>query len=86
MGGLVIRSATQYALRHDANWIYSTNRIIFLGTPHQGSYWECAGNILTCALDFVHYTKPVAKMAKIRSQGIKDLRYGYLLMFLNALK
>jgi triacylglycerol lipase len=84
MGGLVARSATQYALRSDAstdndNWIRATKRIIFLGTPHQGSYWECAGNILTCALDHVPITKGAAKLAKLRSHGIQDLRYGYTL-------
>ncbi|CAB9500280.1 PGAP1 family [Seminavis robusta] len=81
MGGLLARSATQYALRHDASWIRATTRIIFLGTPHQGSYWECAGQLVTCALDYVPLTatRTVSKLAKLRSQGIQDLRYGYTL-------
>lgn len=80
MGGLVARSSTQYALRQASTWIYSTSRILFLATPHQGTYWERAGNMVDCALDSLHYsTRIVTRFTKLRSQGIKDLRYGYTL-------
>uniref|UniRef100_A0A7S3P9Q0 GPI inositol-deacylase n=1 Tax=Amphora coffeiformis TaxID=265554 RepID=A0A7S3P9Q0_9STRA len=80
MGGLVVRSACSYGLEQDAVWTKRVSHVIFLGTPHQGSYWEKAGNILTNSLDFIPrpYMKLAAQVGNLRSDGIKDLRYGYV--------
>ena len=80
MGGLIVRSACSYGLEQDAPWTRSVSHVIFLGTPHQGSYWEKAGNVLTNSLDFIPrpYMKLAAQVGNLRSDGIKDLRYGYV--------
>jgi len=80
MGGLVVRSACSYGLDQNAAWTKRVRDVIFLGTPHQGSYWEKAGNILTNSLHFITrpYMKLAAQVGNLRSDGIKDLRYGYV--------
>jgi len=81
MGGLVARSATYHAQQQGLHWVHMVQHIIFLGTPHGGSYWEKAGNVVHSALDAVPrpVTKLLANIANLRSDGIKDLRYGYIL-------
>ena len=49
-----------------------------LGTPHLGAPLEKAANAASAALARLPETKPLAKALNVRSSGIKDLRYGYL--------
>jgi hypothetical protein len=49
-----------------------------LGTPHEGAPLEQVTNAATAALARLPETRPLAKALNIRSSGIKDLRYGYL--------
>jgi pimeloyl-ACP methyl ester carboxylesterase len=79
MGGLVARSACHYgaALRH--NWLRHLSKLVFLGTPHQGAPWERGGNSIDMLLGSSRYTAPLARLGKIRSAGITDLRYGNLI-------
>jgi len=79
MGGLVSRSALHYGQQHQKSWIKHLKKIIFLGTPHHGSPLEQAGNYLDAILEAVPYAKPFARLGKIRSAGVTDLRYGNLL-------
>jgi triacylglycerol lipase len=81
MGGLVGRSAIHYAVAHRMKWVRRLSTVIFLGTPHQGSYWEQVGNVVSYAIGAIPrpYMKLAAKVANLRSHGIKDLRYGYIL-------
>tara|TARA_R110002051_G_scaffold10001_3_gene37935 strand:+ start:13493 stop:14698 length:1206 start_codon:yes stop_codon:yes gene_type:complete len=76
MGGLVARSALYYAEQHKKRWNKHLKRIIFLGTPHHGSSLEQAGNYLDAVLEAVPYAKPFARLGKIRSAGVTDLRFG----------
>jgi hypothetical protein len=50
-----------------------------MGTPHNGSALERAGNWLDTLLLSSPYTAAFARIAQIRSAGITDLRYGSLL-------
>ena len=79
MGGLVTRSAFFYGEEHQKNWTKNLKKIIFLGTPHHGAPLEKAGNILDVILETIPYSKPFARLGKIRSAGVTDLRYGNLI-------
>mmetsp|Transcript_5204 Transcript_5204/g.11009 ORF Transcript_5204/g.11009 Transcript_5204/m.11009 type:complete len:473 (-) Transcript_5204:36-1454(-) len=81
MGGLVTRSACLNAKRRNMSWVRNVSHVVFLGTPHHGSPWEKIGNAVSHVLDAVPrpYMKLAANVANLRSSGIKDLRYGYVL-------
>ena len=79
MGGLVARSACYYAEQAGHQWIQSLKHMIFLGTPHQGAWLEKGGNWIDRALEVSPYSAPFARLGKIRSSGITDLRHGYII-------
>jgi len=79
MGGLVSRSACHYGARAGHSWLRPLDKLVFLGTPHHGSPIERAGNRLTTLLGISPYTAPFARLGRVRSAGITDLRYGNLL-------
>ncbi|MGK0363992.1 MAG: pimeloyl-ACP methyl ester carboxylesterase [Saprospiraceae bacterium] len=78
MGGLVSRSALHYGQQDQNTWIAPLKKIVFLGTPHHGAPLERAGNYLNLILELIPYTKPFARLGKIRSAGVTDLRYSNL--------
>ena len=79
MGGLVSRSAFHYGRKARHAWCKSLDKIIFLGTPHLGAPLERGGNWIDILLGATPYASPFAKLGKIRSRGITDLRHGSLL-------
>ena len=79
MGGLLIRSAVHYARQQGLTWPDRLKAIVFLGTPHHGAPLERAGNRVDVLLGSTPYTAPFAKLGHLRSAGITDLRYGYVL-------
>lgn len=79
MGGLVSRSACHYGKAANHSWVKHLQKIIFLGTPHLGAPLERAGNWFDILLDISPYSAPFSRLGKIRSAGITDLRYGYIL-------
>jgi pimeloyl-ACP methyl ester carboxylesterase len=79
MGGLVSRSAFHYGKAANHSWLNHLKKIVFLGTPHLGAPLERAGNWIDVLLDISPYSAPFSRLGKIRSVGITDLRYGYIL-------
>ena len=79
MGGLLIRSACYTAQQQGLNWPQQLKNIVFLGTPHHGAPLERAGNWVDLVLASTPYSKPFAKIGHLRSSGITDLRYGFVL-------
>jgi hypothetical protein len=79
MGGLVARSAIFYGHQFQKSWITYAKKICFLGTPHQGATMEKVGNYLDVILESIPYAKPFAKLGKVRSAGVTDLRYGNII-------
>jgi pimeloyl-ACP methyl ester carboxylesterase len=79
MGGLVARSACHYAEAEGLEWPRQLRRMIFLGTPHHGAPLERGGNWIDALLDASPYTTAFARLGKIRSAGITDLRHGSML-------
>jgi len=76
MGGLVARSALQQGAQAGHTWPPRLSRMIFLGTPHFGAPLERGGSWIDTLLDASPYTTAFARLGKIRSAGITDLRYG----------
>ncbi len=79
MGGLLIRSAVHYARLEGLRWPRCLKHIVFLGTPHHGAPLERAGRQVDAILDHLPYTAPFARLGRLRSAGITDLRYGFVL-------
>ncbi len=78
MGGLVSRSAYHHAELAKCQWTSVLRTMIFLGTPHHGAPLERGGNWIDVILGATPYAAPFAKLGKVRSAGITDLRYGNL--------
>jgi len=79
MGGLVTRSACYYSEKNGHTWPEKLDKIFFIGTPHHGAPLEQGGNWINIILEKFSYAAPFARLAKIRSAGITDLRYGTIL-------
>ncbi len=79
MGGLVSRSAYHYGMEAGQTWPQHLRKLVFLGTPHHGALLERGGNWMNACLGLSPYTAPFARLGKLRSAGITDLRYGNLL-------
>jgi len=78
MGGLVARSACHYGALARHEWLRRVDKIVFVGTPHHGAPLERGGNWVDILLGASAYTAPLARLGKIRSAGITDLRFGSL--------
>jgi pimeloyl-ACP methyl ester carboxylesterase len=76
MGGLVARSACHEGRLAGLDWLRCLNRLVSIGTPHQGAPLERGGNWLDYALDMSPYAAPFTRIGKKRSAGITDLRHG----------
>ncbi len=79
MGGLVARSACRQAQEAGQAWPASLRHLVFLGTPHHGSPLERWGHWVDRILEAVPFAGPLARLGKVRSAGITDLRHGNLL-------
>lgn len=79
MGGLVARSACEHARVQGLHWRPALRHIVFLGTPHHGAPLERLGGWLDRLLGSNPVTRPFARIGKVRSAGITDLREGHVL-------
>lgn len=78
MGGLVARSACFYGAAAGHAWRGRLRQLVFLGTPHHGAPLERGGHWIDTLLGASPYTAPLARLGKMRSAGITDLRHGWL--------
>lgn len=78
MGGLVARSACHYGEQSNQDWVTDVRHVFCLASPHLGAPMEKAANVAGWALGRLPETKPLARIINGRSEGIKDLRFGYL--------
>lgn len=76
MGGLLCRSACHYGRAAGHTWPDRLSKLVFLGTPHHGSPLERVGNRVDTLAAVSPYVAPIGRLGKIRSAGVKDLRYG----------
>jgi len=76
MGGLVARCAIESARAAGHRWPSNLTDIVFLGTPHHGAPLERAGHWIDLTLSNTPYAAPFARLSKVRSAGITDLRSG----------
>lgn len=79
MGGLVARSACHAAEIASLEWRRKLRALVFLGTPHHGAPFERGGHLLEVLLGISRYSAPLARLARIRSAGVTDLRFGNVL-------
>ncbi|HRY43626.1 MAG TPA: alpha/beta hydrolase [Thermoanaerobaculia bacterium] len=79
MGGLVVRSALVAGARAGHAWPALVRAVVFLGTPHHGAPAERLGHLAQAALGVSPYARPFARLGRLRSAGITDLRYGNVL-------
>ena len=79
MGGLLARSALHHGRQAGQRWPARVSDLVCLGTPHFGAPLERAGNWVDLLLGATPYAAPLARLGKIRSAGITDLRHGSLL-------
>ncbi len=79
MGGLVARSACHYGAKAGHEWLRRVDKLVFVGTPHHGAPLERGGSWVDMLLSSNAYSAPLARLGKIRSAGITDLRFGNLL-------
>lgn len=78
MGGLVARSACQFAADEGAAWVGSVRHTVSLGTPHLGAPLEQFVHRISAALVAVPETRAVGRLLRRRSSGIRDLHQGSL--------
>ena len=79
MGGLVARSALHHGAliqRGGLRWPARVNDLVCLGTPHQGAPLERVGHGVDLLLGAAPYAAPLARIGKLRSAGINDMRLG----------
>jgi pimeloyl-ACP methyl ester carboxylesterase len=77
MGGLVSRSACHQGA--GMHWVTRVRHVFMLGTPHLGAPLERAANVVSAGMALLPETRAMASALNLRSAGVKDLRYGYLL-------
>jgi hypothetical protein len=79
MGGLVARSAYHYGREAGYVWVRQLRKITFLATPHHGTPLERGGNRLQALVGTMPFVAPLARIGRIRSAGVTDLRHGSIL-------
>jgi triacylglycerol esterase/lipase EstA (alpha/beta hydrolase family) len=79
MGGLVARSACASSEGEPRAWRAKLKKLVCLGTPHHGAPLERGGNWIDVLLGISRYSAPLARLGKLRSAGVTDLRFGNVL-------
>lgn len=76
MGGLLARSAAHYGALANHRWRGVLESVVFLGTPHHGSPLERGGHAIDVFLSAVPFAAPFARLGRVRSAGVTDMRHG----------
>ena len=76
MGGLVARSACHFGEAPAHAWRTKLRKLVCLGSPHHGAPLERGGHWIDLFLDASRYSAPLARLGKIRSAGVTDMRFG----------
>jgi pimeloyl-ACP methyl ester carboxylesterase len=79
MGGLVSRSACHFGEAAGSTWRRKLRKLVCLGSPHHGAPLERGGHWIDLLLGASRYSAPLARLGKIRSAGVTDLRFGNVL-------
>ena len=79
MGGLLARSACHSAEEGGHLWRRKLRSLVCLGSPHHGAALERGGNWVDLLLGIHRYSAPLARLGRIRSKGVTDLRFGNVL-------
>jgi pimeloyl-ACP methyl ester carboxylesterase len=79
MGGLVSRSACHVGETRHHSWRKQLRKLVCLGSPHHGAPLERGGNWVDILLGVSRYSAPLARLGKIRSAGVTDMRFGCIL-------
>jgi len=79
MGGLVSRSACHLAEASGHAWRRKLRKLVCLGSPHHGAPLERGGHWVDLLLGVSRYSAPLARLGKIRSAGVTDMRFGNVL-------
>ena len=79
MGGLVARSACHVGDLAGHAWRTRLRSLVMLGSPHHGAPLERGGSWVQLLLGVSRYSAPLARLGRIRSAGITDLRFGSIL-------
>jgi pimeloyl-ACP methyl ester carboxylesterase len=78
MGGLVALSALHQAAQRGFDWPLRATRVACLGSPHEGASLERVGNHANRLLQLLPWSRPFMRLGNLRSDGIRDLRFGHL--------
>lgn len=78
MGGLVARSALHRGRQRGDSWVKRVSHLACLGSPHEGAVLEKVGNKANRLLGATPYSRPLMRLGNLRSDGIRDLRFGYV--------
>ncbi len=76
MGGLIARSACHFASQNRHGWADAVKHVFCLGTPHLGADLEKGVHLLDWALGQATESRAFSRALRMRSAGIKDLRFG----------
>jgi PGAP1-like protein len=79
MGGLVSRSACHHGEAAGHTWRRKLGKLVCLGSPHHGAPLERGGHWVDVLLGVSRYSAPLARLGKIRSAGVTDMRFGNVL-------
>ena len=79
VGGLVARSACLTGEAAGHVWRKKLDKLVLLGTPHHGAPLERIVNWVDVIVGRTPYAAAFARLGKIRSAGVTDLRYGSLM-------
>ncbi|NJO90109.1 MAG: hypothetical protein HC831_15050 [Chloroflexia bacterium] len=80
MGGLVTRSAGYYADIQKQEWTKLLKKVFLIGVPNEGSYLAKVAYMTQYFFRKIDISEKdsIAKFFDVRSNGIKDLSFGYL--------